>query len=811
MKLRHLIPLALLAASCAHADTSQAAALVRDGRPADALDALRGQASPEAAFWQGRALIDLGRLSEAATELEKVPAGHELYPYAAKALLYCAWKSDRVDFAVIATPMATCNNPEIATLATAALAEFWLRQPSSQDNSALERLRRMAADKPALTPLLRLLEIDNLRLRGEYDKAIDLCRELEADSSLPAIMRQRARLSLSAVYYAKEAALPRSEEPAAESRIALPLIGESHEGTVADYDDGKGEETLLHFISANPDSPLLEEAFRRLQQRKAFEKSEYARTKLREWAEEPLKSRRAATALLILQHLLIPESAASEIPIDVTCANTAAATCPNEAATRTILLEQTRWFLNRNQTHEALLYLGMIRRNDIVKEFIDTLLRDPALPATAQAYLDCARLAPENLRPAALRNALLSALISGNSSIQEAVLNMPDISPELHFELLSSRAAYLLDKDPVQAQADLEILLSAPAPTPDQRADVEMDRAYLHMQQNPVSARELLLKSEINTRLTQLTPERQLRFFALQEEALRRISGISGELNASKESIDLIRQAAGKVNAPHVVAILTLHLASLQSADGQYPESLRTLNNLLRKYPRTDFAPRALYMSARVSELIGTLDSLKRAAELYETCAARNSELNIKASTRRAAVLLRLGKHEESEQIITHILRTNPDMRLQDKLLAHAVLANNKALLGTAEGRLEAVAIAGELLNKAELPASWRFRALLHHATLASRAGLQEEALRDYREVLSMRPATGKSPSEAEWSILYSAGSGAVSQLLELKRYNEAAEQADQIAGWNKEEASLAKRRQFSDWADFIRQTYFAG
>lgn len=788
---------------------AQAADLLRAGRPADALEALHGQSSPEAHFWRGRALIDLGRLQEAAEELEKVPAEHELSPYAAKALLYCAWKSDSVDFAVIATPMATSSNPEIAELATAALAEYWLRQPRSQDNSALERLRRMAMGKPELQPLLRLLEIDNLRLRGEYDKAIELCREMEADHALPLVMRQRARLSLSSVYYTKEETQAQNTGIMPADDQAPPLISSENSPTPADYDNGKGEETLLHFISSHPDSPLLEEAFRRLQKRDAFQKSEYARSKLKEWAEEPLKSRRAANALLILQHLLIPEEAASEIPIDVTCANTAAATCPNEPATRTILLEQTRWFLNRNQTHEALLYLGMIRSNDVVKDFIEAQLHDPKLPSTAQAYLDCARRAPEHLRPSALRNALVSALISGDTTVQETVLNMRDISPEQHFDLLSTRAAYLLDKAPAQAQADLDLLLSSPAPSPDKRADVEMDQAYLHMQHNPHAARELLLKSDINNTLTTLSPERQLRFIALQEEALRRISGTSNTFSAGKESIELIQQAAGKVKAPHVLAVLTLHLASLQSADGQYPEALRTLNTLLRKYPRTDYAPRILYMSARVSELIGTQDSLKRAIDFYEVCAAKSSELNVKASIRRAAVLLRLGKHEESEQSLTYLLRKNPGMRLEDKLLTNAVLANNKALLGTPEGRSEAVRIAGELLSNPDLPTWWRFRALLHHATLCSRADLHEQALADYQEVLSLTPATGKSPADAEWSVLYSAGSGAVSQLLELKRYPEAADMADRIANWNKEDASLTRRRQFSDWAQFIRQTYF--
>lgn len=810
MKAHSLLFLSLLAAGAALADTQRAGTLLREGCPAEALDSLHGEDSPEASYWRGRALIALGRLQEAAVALHHVPSDHALYPYAAKGLLYCAWKSNSVDFAVIATPMVTSENKEIAILATAALAEYWLRQPLSQDNSALERLRHLAQTQPELSPLLRLLEIDNLRLRGEFGKAIEQCRALENDRSLPLIMRQRARLSLSEVYYAKEAAEARNpdRDKTARSIAELPIIGNDEEQLTTSYDDGKGEETLLHFISSHPESPLLEEAFRRLHERGAFRTSEYAGSKLKEWMAEPLKSRRASIALLIQQHLQTPEGS-YETPLDVSCANTAAATCPHEPATRTILLEQTRWFLERDQTHEALLYLGMIQRDDVFKRFYETQLHSPDAVSTARNYLACAREAPESLRSAALTNALICALRAGDEATQEAVINTPDISEEQHYSLLLTRIAYWLDKNPATAQADIDLLKTLPAPNRQLLADLEMDQAYLHLAHSPASTRELLNKSGIEEHLTELTEERQLRFFALQEEAIKRLAGTVDGVSASQEAIDMIQQAARKVRSPRVLAVLTLHLASLQSTQSQHVQALHTINTFLRKYPKSDFADRALYMAARESEFIATQESLQRAAELYATCAERSDELAIKAGIRHAAVLLRLGNHEESEHILVRIMRKYPDMRSEDKSLANAVLANNKALLGTAEGRNEAIETVGRSLNDTTLPAWWRYRALLHHATLCARDGRYEAALRDYEEVLSMKPAMGDSPTKADWHILYSAGSGAVMQLLYLKRYSEAADMADRIAEWNKEKAVLSQRKQFRDWAQYIRQTNF--
>ena len=810
MKPLHFILLSMLAASPLAADITQGSALVKAGKPADALDALRDETSPAASFWRGRALVDLKRFMEAAAALQQVPESHELFPYAAKALLYCAWRSNHVDFAVIATPLTTSSNAEIATLATAALAEHWLHQPRSQDNAALERLRQLVKKHPQLQSLLDLLEIDNLRLRGEYDKAIELCRTMENDRNLPLIMRQRVRLALAEVYYTKEATEQtgrKNTHTPEESRI--PLLGQNDNTVSASYDDGKGEETLLHFISSNPESPLLEEAFRRLQNHGAFSSSEYARAKLAEWMAEPLKSRRAAMALLIQQHLLTPEQA-YDIPLDVTCANTAAATCPHEPATRTILLEQTRWYLERRQTHEALLYLGMIQGNDVYRQFYENQLHSPEIEETAQTYLKCAREAPEELRETALVNALICALKSGDTTTQEAVLNMPDLSETQHYALLLTRAAYWLDKDTERAQADIDMLLTHPAPTLDFQADVEMDQVYLHLQQNPERARELLQKSKINEHLTKLSDERQLRFFALNEEVLRKLSNTHDEINATREALEMIKQASGKVHSPKVASILTLHMASLQSSLGQHVEALRTLHVLLRKYPKGDFAPRALYMSARESELIGTQDSLRRAIELYNTCATLSDELHAKATIRRAAVMLRLGQIEQSEHVLIGLLRQKRvSLRDEEIVMANAILANNQALLGTEEGRLKAIEIVEQSIKNTSLPNSWTYRVLLHHGTLCARAGKYDKALQDYNSILSMKPAAGNSPSKSEWHILYSAGSGAVMQLLYLERFAEAADMADTIARWNEEHAETAKKEQFRNWAQYIRQTNF--
>ena len=65
MKPHALLLAALLSGLTAQADTNRAEKLLREGRPADALEALQQDDSTEAHYWRGRILIALGRLQEA--------------------------------------------------------------------------------------------------------------------------------------------------------------------------------------------------------------------------------------------------------------------------------------------------------------------------------------------------------------------------------------------------------------------------------------------------------------------------------------------------------------------------------------------------------------------------------------------------------------------------------------------------------------------------------------------------------------------------------------------------------------------------
>ena len=151
--------LALSLQSANGQDVAAAEQLLRAGKPAEALQELQlAPTTPAVLYWKGRTLVDLNRLPQAATQFKEVPQDSVFYPYAAKAMIYCAWQSPLLDFVEYVAPLTAVSHPEIATLAQAALAEHQLRYTTSGDASTLEPLREMATRRKELLPQLRSSE-----------------------------------------------------------------------------------------------------------------------------------------------------------------------------------------------------------------------------------------------------------------------------------------------------------------------------------------------------------------------------------------------------------------------------------------------------------------------------------------------------------------------------------------------------------------------------------------------------------------------------------------------------------------------------
>lgn len=801
MNIRLLPLLFTLLAPALQASVQQAEQQLRRGDAAGALQSLVGESGPEADFWRGRALVDLKRMPEAARYLSAVPEEHELYPYAAKALLYCAWQSPDVDFATVVPPLATSRNPEIAETAAAALAEFWLQQPQSQDNTALELLRGMTDKHPEFIPVLHLLEVENLRQKGQYADAIQLCRKMEDDRSLPLNIRQRVRLTLAEVLYAQEEAAARSGATAATTTEPTSTDTDEEEDlTTIGQVHGKGEETLLHFISTNPESPLLPDAFRRLTAHKAFSSSEFARAKLKEWMIDTEKPYRASMAMLIMQHLL-NNDLSGKLPLDNSCANSALAMFPNEPPTQLILLEQTRMLLERGQTKEAELYLSQVTGNFPRKDFYRAWLSADSPSTAARLFLQSAEVASGELRPVAFANALLCAMRCGDTEMEQDIMQRSDLAPEIRAEVLAMRALFNMEKNPALARECLEQLRALQL-SPNSQIDVRLDTAWMSMSESPLTVAQELE----NMSTDGLTPHQLLRYYALREEALRQSSPPDRRDETENLICERIARAADKAKNAHVRGVLNIHLANRLSLMGLHAEAYVRLTRLHNNEPLGEFAQKATFLSAREKEYIGTLSSLKEAADIYAACAEKYPEMKNRATIHRAQVLIRINRGEEAEQLLRHLLSKEEELPPIARALTYITLSNKYTLEGTPSALQQAMEASGKCIEVPGLPRLWQFTGLLHHGAICARANAYEAAITAYRKLLAMHPAPGRNPESAERLAFHRAATGAITALLELKRYEEAADMADELSRWDGAPDSLER---YAKWADFIRQTHF--
>ncbi len=796
-----LTVLALLALLPAHADPARAEALLREGKPAEALAALDADDhSPAAEFWRGRALIAMGRLEEASYALESVPPGHVLSPYAVRALIYCAWQSPELDFPAIVAPLTESSDIQLSRLATAALAEYELRRNTAGAAGAYHEFEELAAAGKGWELARRLMEIEHLRQQQRFDEALECCRRIESDKSLPTLAHQRARLALSEVYYAMEAAQP-APAPAPSQGFAFP----GAENDLPDSDEGKGEETLLQFISAQPDSPLLEEAFRRLAAHGAFAESEYARSKLADWMAETDKPRRAALALRVRQHIL--HSSAG--PADASCANTAAALLPREPMTAQILREQARMLIAGGKGEEAQLYLRMLGGEDARRLFYEGMLKAEAKQDALPDFLRSAETSGEDMRAAALSNALLTALSAGDEAVVERIMSAPH-PDSVRRSLLSIRSSYFMPRDAQRARRDLEEWIAlSPAATPP--PDAVMDLAILDMQDSPQAASGRLHELFTHSHRS-CDEEQEMRLCSLMIEAARRTAP-QGE--GTRATIDMARSLAGKAGRAAVRTRVTLKLASMLSGMRRHREALDVLLGFIEAQPGNAEVPRALLMAGHEARYIGSLDSLRQAMALYARCGATRSPHALRARLHRAAILARINRRPEARTVIEAELAGSESLTPEDKALAHCALADAWSLEGTEDGLDKAVDIISALLDSGAVPEAWLFRIRMQRAILCSRRGLHEAALADYLAELERMPSLASVPTESDWFSLYFAGGGAIFQYLRLQRYAEAAALAERVALWGTPESGrssysargpLADR--FADWAASIRQVH---
>lgn len=765
---------------------SAAEICVREGNAAGALAALRaaeqaGAPLPraEAAYWKGRALVMLERPAEAAECFSQVPKGSHLHPYAARGLIYCAWKCPELPFAQLVAPLTASPDAEVSTLALAALAEHSLRYTEEDAQLAYSRLKELARQDSALEPVVRLLALHRYRLRGDFAGGIEYAKSLEQDTTLPPLMRQRVRLALAELYYAKEAAPPETEES----------------------DEGKGEETLLQFITANPESPLLDEAFRRLYLHAGATGSDYVRAKLKDWGEDTAHSHRAALALYILHQM---DQVHGNDP--ATLANRAAAELPGEPTTRVILQEQIRKLLARGKAEEAQRYLTLLgtlqKHPDARTEFFTALLGMPQEePAEAMALFHrSAESADSALLTPALVNTLITAMRCGDEEMIERLLT-EEHDPRTRCALLLVHAGLLLQENPERARRELAAAEQL-APTPEQRTDIELDMAQLMLSEAPEEALQKLQTYSQETRSSWSEPQ-QLRYAALLEHAADAAPGAA-------DATALLHSLYEETESLPLKQKLALHLADRLARSNKHGKACELLLGLAQLLPGGEAKAATLLYAGHESALLGSLQSLEEAVKLYEQCARQSSPLSARATIEQAAVLVRINRSREALELLRALEQQEKALSGADQAYLLTVLAEAYGLDMTPQSLTTAITYSERIATIPGLDTAWRVRGYLQCAALCTRLSRHEDALTAYRHALQMEQSRARADEPQSCQMLYYAAAGAVYQLLQMKRYEEAADLADTTAAWPGEgERPGPKSEVFARWAQNIRQMHF--
>lgn len=773
---------ALSAAGLCSADIPQAEQALHNGAPAEALRALKDVAeSPEQHYLKGRALTALRRYDQAIQEFAAIETQHPLYAYAAKGIIYCARRC--------ATPaqqleqLTQSPNADIALQARIALAEIHV---SGGEDSPLAELNTACANHADLKGGILLLEAEQLRRAGKYDAAMAKCRE--AEDKAPAFQREYSRILLAEIYYDKEKA----------------------EGD----DEGKGEETLLKFISSSPDSALLEEAFRRLDKRGAFSTSKYAIRKLEEWSRDGAAMRRALLASAIVQREAL-QTARNEELGDI-AANRATGINPEYLPiTVQINNEQSRYLIINGKKEEAAAYLNRIpeAKRDAFSLFYKARTLPATDPIALELYLKSADCAYPELQEIALSNAVYCAHVTENAAILADILQR-ELPTAVSRAIKLTHAGLNLRKDPQTARAALQQVLQM-QPTPAQKVEATLQLTQLDLDEGDSISALKRLEEYTHKDRHDWTNEQVMRYYGLYLHALESEQEV-GRATASHKPF--LEKSLKSTQREDVRVAITLKLAKIYSEEGNHRDALLLLEDLAAKTKDRTMRARALLLAGRESTQCLTLPSVTKGAELFEAAAAIDSPYHFRAAILNTAVRFRISDEKDANQRINRIIREIETARkatpgsthlAEEYAFALTVRADIEAIPGTPEALKTAIETNAQVFTIPGLTEEWHRRAYLQQAIFCTRVDYNERALLSYKNIINSLPATTKQATPDKAYILCLSGTGAIACLLKMEQWEAAADMAETVVRHPISQAYPERTEHFKAWARQIRKVHF--
>lgn len=766
-------------------------ARVRAAQPDKALEVLADlPAGSYCPYWKGAALAALGRLTEAVPLLLEVGMNDETCGIPSRQLLAeVAWQLDREELLLpVLDELMACKSDDAALRARLAKAEWLLDRERTEGVAELLKGISPAGASSSATPsslawAAELLSLRLTALEGDVGRALELSRKLGERKNLSALQRDTLRLEQSTLYAIMEKA---ESAPAA---------------TTAENDDdedvsGKSEELLVHLISTTPDSPLLAEAFRRLDASNAFA-NPLIRAKLIEWTRAK-HAKRTPLALLYMARVLKKQGQMGEA---LACVQYAAANYTRSEAARLLVQQGVRWLLENGRRDEAAQLLAQLPAPTQRSLFERGALAyaDGRFDVAAAAFDESMRLSDDLLYAPAAENACLSALRAGAAKEVEQLLERARENPAVHASLLYTRARFLaFSRDP-GAEQSLKNLMALYPDSPEAEL-AKMDLASLCYSYAPRRAARYLDDLSAET-AAGWAPENRWRLAALRIEVAEAMQE-SGE--TWKKPEDLAAEALKEAFPADERARLHMKLASILFGAERYAEALEAMKRFLQSEPGSPYEGAALYLAGQSAEHLQTPEGLRKAMELYASCSSGGSAFAVPAAIAQASVAIRLAHPEEALKLLDDLLASQS---LKDVDRAWVLVTKADAQASAADvttGLALARTLCTEALAIPNLPAAWRFRTLMQRGRLAEKLGLIDEALADYRAILSADPSALPSPRRKDWFWYNAAGFASVDLLLKKGDYAAAVALAEDMA-----KKPGPRAREAADWARRIRLEHF--
>jgi len=532
---------------------------------------------------------------------------------------------------------------------------------------------------------------------------------------------------------------------------------------------GAADGVLEKYISRYPESPYLEEAFRRLDEIYAQEEHP-AENELKKNAQKP-PARRAALAQFYLarmyQRVQKPEkaTAALESFIQMDPAHTA-------RLLPAAYLMQADDLLEKNDRPAAVRALEAAMRhakNDEERAAIElrTALvhfRQGEGLLAANSFRRAAQWSPK-LRQHAIFDAALADLKLGN--YERFFEDYRALSSEFPDSPL--RSALVLEEGLTQARAG------------DARAGDTLELFLHHFQTHPrrnearIALAELALQNGEHSGVARYI--QAVNTSSPDQESVERTAYLSvfaadaAKPEAPAKVIELAQKFIAAFPRSPYLPEVRMKLGQIYFATGDHANAETQFTLLARESPASAYAETALFLAGQAATRWIDAGAVDRALALFDEVVKRDGPLKLYARQQQAIVQGKLGKENEAVVIYDAILAAQPPADLELRAAALSGKADNLALMGSKDAKqFEAAIVVYDLLAALpEVSSAWRNQALYKKGRALEQLQRKPEALTTYYDVLEKTPA-----EDREYFWYYKAGFDAAAIFEKQENWKEA-------------------------------------